>query len=112
MKKSKYLTLLSVAALTLLTSGLGSQAVLADTDTAQTTNTSKTSTALNHQEAKGQKLTTPVGTLPNAQDAISNKAVLKRVVHGYSWKTTPDVSAAGSQKATVVITYTDGTTWK
>ena len=117
MKKSKYLTLLSVAALTLLTSGLGSQAVLADTDTAQTTNTStntttdtsKTSTALNHQEAKGQKLTTPVGTLPNAQDAISNKAVLKRV-HGYSWKTTPDVSAAGSQKATVVITYTDGTT--
>ncbi|ALT47897.1 Rib/alpha-like domain-containing protein [Lactobacillus delbrueckii] len=118
MKKSKYLTLLSVAALTLLTSGLGSQAVLADTDTAQTTNTStntttdtsKTSTALNHQEAKGQKLTTPVGTLPNAQDAISNKAVLKRVVHGYSWKTTPDVSAAGSQKATVVITYTDGTT--
>ncbi|WP_430487145.1 L,D-transpeptidase family protein [Lactobacillus delbrueckii subsp. bulgaricus] len=119
MKKSKYLTLLSVAALTLLTSGLGSQAVLADTDTAQTTNTStntttdtsKTSTALNHQEAKGQKLTTPVGTLPNAQDAISNKAVLKRV-HGYSWKTTPDVSAAGSQKATVVITYTDGTTKK
>ncbi|MCD5491993.1 Rib/alpha-like domain-containing protein [Lactobacillus delbrueckii] len=117
MKKSKYLTLLSVAALTLLTSGLGSQAVLADTDTAQTTNTStntttdtsKTSTALNHQEAKGQKLTTPVGTLPNAQDAISNKAVLKRV-HGYSWKTMPDVSAAGSQKATVVITYTDGTT--
>ncbi|RHX66389.1 Rib/alpha-like domain-containing protein [Lactobacillus delbrueckii] len=117
MKKSKYLTLLSVAALTLLTSGLGSQAVLADTDTAQTTNTStntttdtsKTSTALNHQEAKGQKLTTPVGTLPNAQDAISNKAVLERV-HGYSWKTTPDVSAAGSQKATVVITYTDGTT--
>ncbi|AZA25705.1 MAG: hypothetical protein DF199_08200 [Lactobacillus delbrueckii subsp. lactis] len=55
MKKTKYLTLLSVAALTLLTSGLGSQAVLADTDTAQTTNTStntttdtsKTSTALN-----------------------------------------------------------------
>ncbi|MCD5481472.1 L,D-transpeptidase family protein [Lactobacillus delbrueckii subsp. bulgaricus] len=118
MKKSKYLTLLSVAALTLLTSGLGSQAVLADTDTAQTTNTStntttdtsKTSTALNHQEAKGQKLTTPVGTLPNAQDAISNKAVLIKRVHGYSWKTTPDVSAAGSQKATVVITYTDGTT--
>lgn len=117
MKKSKYLTLLSVAALTLLTSGLGSQAVLADTDTAQTTNTStntttdtsETSTALNHQEAKGQKLTTPVGTLPNASDAISNKAVLKSV-HGYSWKTTPDVSAAGSQKATVVITYTDGTT--
>lgn len=117
MKKSKYLTLLSVAALTLLTSGLGSQAVLADTDTAQTTNTStntttdtsETSTALNHQEAKGQKLTTPVGTLPNASDAISNKAVLKSV-QGYSWKTTPDVSAAGSQKATVVITYTDGTT--
>ena len=121
MKKSKYLTLFSVAALTLLTSGLGSQAVLADTDTAQTTNTStntstntttdtsKTSTALNHQEAKGQKLTTPVGTLPNAQDAISNRAVLKRV-HGYSWKTTPDVSAAGIHKATVVITYTDGTT--
>ncbi|MCD5530262.1 hypothetical protein LOB10_09500 [Lactobacillus delbrueckii subsp. lactis] len=58
MKKSKYLTLLSVAALTLLTSGLGSQAVLADTDTAQTaetttntstntTDTSETSTALN-----------------------------------------------------------------
>lgn len=117
MKKLKYLTLLSVAALTLLTSGLGSQAVLADTDTAQTTNTStntttdtsETSTALNHQEAKGQKLTTPVGTLPNASAAISNKAVLKSV-HGYSWKTTPDVSAAGSQKATVVITYTDGTT--
>lgn len=117
MKKSKYLTLLSVAALTLLTSGLGSQAVLADTDTAQTTNTStntttdtsETSTALNHQEAKGQKLTTPVGTLPNAYDAISNKADLKNV-QGYSWKTTPDVSAAGSQKATVVITYTDGTT--
>lgn len=120
MKKSKYLTLLSVAALTLLTSGLGSQAVLADTDTVQTTNTStntttdtsETSTALNHQEAKGQKLTTPVGTLPNASDAISNKDDLKNVksVHGYSWKTTPDVSAAGSQKATVVITYTDGTT--
>lgn len=117
MKKSKYLTLLSVAALTLLTSGLGSQAVLADTDTAQTTNTStntttdtsETSTALNHQEAKGQKLTTPVGTLPNAYDAISNKADLKNV-QVYSWKTTPDVSAAGSQKATVVITYTDGTT--
>lgn len=118
MKKSKYLTLLSVAALTLLTSGLGSQAVLADTDTAQTTNTStntttdtsETSTALNHQEAKGQKLTTPVGTLPKASDAISNKADLKSVVQGYNWKTTPDVSAAGSQKATVVITYTDGTT--
>ena len=44
MKKSKYLTLLSVAALTLLTSGLGSQAVLADTDTAQTTNTSTNTT--------------------------------------------------------------------
>ena len=121
MKKSKYITLLSVAALTLLTSGLGSQAVLADTDTAQTTNTttntstntttdtSSTSTALNQQEAKGQKLTTPVGTLPDASDAISNKADL-RSVQGYSWKTTPDVSAAGSQKATVVITYTDGTT--
>mgnify|MGYP000550101645 CR=1 FL=1 len=117
MKKSKYLTLLSVAALTLLTSGLGSQAVLADTDTAQTTNTStntttdtsETSTALNHQEAKGQKLTTPVGTLPNASAAISNKADLKSV-QGYNWKTAPDVSAAGSQKATVVITYTDGTT--
>ena len=121
MKKSKYITLLSVAALTLLTSGLGSQAVLADTDTAQTTNTttntstntttdtSSTSTALNQLEAKGQKLTTPVGTLPDASDAISNKADL-RSVQGYSWKTTPDVSAAGSQKATVVITYTDGTT--
>ena len=117
MKKSKYLTLLSVAALTLLTSGLGSQAVLADTDTAQTTNTStntttdtsETSTALNHQEAKGQKLTTHVGTLPNPFDAISNKNDLKSV-RRYSWKTTPDVSAAGSQKATVVITYTDGTT--
>lgn len=44
MKKSKYLTLLSVAALTLLTSGLGSQAVLAATDTAQTTNTSTNTT--------------------------------------------------------------------
>lgn len=120
MKKSKYLTLLSVAALTLLTSGLGSQAVLADTDTAQkaetttntstnTTDTSETSTALNQQEAKGKKLTTPVGILPNPSDAISNRADLKNV-QGYSWKTKPDVSAAGSQKATVVITYTDGTT--
>ena len=104
MKKSKYFTLLSVAALTLLISGLGSQAVLADTDTAQMTDTTtNTSTALNQQEAKGQKLTTTVGTLPDASDAISNKADLKSV-QGYSWKSTPDVSAAGSQKATVVIT--------
>lgn len=105
MKKSKYLTLLSVAALTLLTSGLVSQAVLADTDTAQTTNTStntttdtsETSTALNYQEAKGQKLTTPVGTLPNASDAISNKDDLKSV-QGYSWKTTPDVSLPAARR--------------
>lgn len=117
MKKSKYLTLLSVAALTLLTSGLGSQAVLADTDTAQTTNTStntttdtsKTSTALNHQEAKGQKLTTPVGTLPNAQDAISNLSSLKNV-DSVTWKQAPSTAKAGTVKGTVLVTYTDKST--
>ncbi|WP_201331273.1 Rib/alpha-like domain-containing protein, partial [Lactobacillus nasalidis] len=114
MKKSKYITMLSVAALALLTAGVGNQSVFADTDSStQTTDSSTTtdssSSALNQQEAKGQTVTTTVGTLPDASDAISNKSDLKSV-QTYSWKSNPDVSTAGSKSATVVITYTDGTT--
>lgn len=118
MKKSKYITALSAAAISLLLFSGASQ-TYADTDTAtQTTDTSKSgndtdSTSQKTQAASedptGQSVTTTVGTTPDAKNAIKNASDLTNV-QSYTWKTTPDVTTAGTKKATVVVTYTDGST--
>lgn len=118
MKKSKYITALSAAAISLLLFSGASQ-TYADTDTAsQTTATSKSgndtdSTSQKTQAASedptGQSVTTTVGTTPDAKNAIKNASDLTNV-QSYTWKTTPDVTTAGTKKATVVVTYTDGST--
>lgn len=124
MKKSKYITALSAAAISLLLFNGASQ-TYADTDTAtQTTDTSTTGTnsststtdrtsqkpQADSEAPTGQSVTTTVGTTPDAKNAIKNASDLTNVVQKYTWKTTPDVTTAGTKKATVVVTYTDGST--
>ena len=123
MKKSKYITALSAAAISLLLLSGASQ-TYADTDTAtQTTDTSTTGTnsststtdstsqktQADSEAPTGQSVTTTVGTTPDAKNAIKNASDLTNV-QSYTWKTTPDVTTAGTKKATVVVTYTDGST--
>ena len=123
MKKSKYITALSAAAISLLLFSGASQ-TYADTDTAtQTTDTSTTGTnsststtdstsqktQADSEAPTGQSVTTTVGTTPDAKNAIKNASDLTNV-QSYTWKTTPDVTTAGTKKATVVVTYTDGST--
>lgn len=120
MKKSKYITALSAAAVSLLLLSGASQAY-ADTDTSsQTTDTTSTTgtsatdstsqkTQADSKEPTGQSVTTTVGTTPDAKDAIKNASDLTNV-QSYAWKTTPDVSTAETKQATVVVAYTDGST--
>lgn len=125
MKKSKYITALSAAAISLLLFSGASQ-TYADTDTAtQTTDTDTSTTGTNSSTSTtdstsqktqadseaptGQSVTTTVGTTPDAKNAIKNASDLTNV-QKYTWKTTPDVTTAGTKKATVVVTYTDGST--
>lgn len=57
----------------------------------------------------GQNITTGLNSTPSSDDAVKN---LKELPDGTttSWKEEPDVSTAGEKKATVVVTYPDGTT--
>ncbi|WP_039944098.1 Rib/alpha-like domain-containing protein, partial [Lactobacillus equicursoris] len=114
MKKSKYITALSAAAISLLLFSGASQ-TYADTSTTDTNSSTSTTdstsqkTQADSEVPTGQSVTTTVGTTPDAKNAIKNASDLTNV-QKYTWKTTPDVTTAGTKKATVVVTYTDGST--
>ncbi|WP_141684266.1 Rib/alpha-like domain-containing protein, partial [Limosilactobacillus reuteri] len=58
---------------------------------------------------EGQDVNTKAGELPNPADGIKNKSDLPDGTK-YTWKDTPDVTTAGDKPATVVVTYTAGST--
>jgi len=60
-------------------------------------------------EPKYGAVSTPMGTAPSAAAAVKNGAQLP-VGTTYTWKTKPDTANPGTTKATVVVTYPDGST--
>ena len=57
----------------------------------------------------GQDIHTTPGQIPNPADGIKNKNEMPSGTT-YTWKNTPDVSTEGTHKATIVVTYPDGST--
>ena len=57
----------------------------------------------------GQKVTTKVGEVPDADQGIANKNDLPDGTK-YTWKDTPNVTTEGNKPAVVVVTYPGGST--
>nr|CAD32315.1 putative surface protein precursor [Enterococcus faecium] len=56
---------------------------------------------------EGQKVTTDLNKEPDASEGIKNKEDLPKGTT-YAWKEKVDVSTAGNEKGTIVVTYPDG----